>query len=44
VANVVAAACLCHDIRNPPFGHNGETAIQKWFTLNVKEKQNLYGK
>ena len=25
--NVLASACLCHDIGNPPFGHAGEDAI-----------------
>ncbi len=28
---IVAAACLTHDIGNPPFGHAGEDAIREWF-------------
>jgi len=28
---VVAAACLAHDIGNPPFGHSGEESIRHWF-------------
>jgi dGTPase len=28
---IVAAACLMHDIGNPPFGHAGESAIQEYF-------------
>ena len=30
--DIVQAACLAHDIGNPPFGHAGESAIQDWFT------------
>lgn len=29
--NIVEAACLLHDIGNPPFGHFGESAISEWF-------------
>lgn len=31
----VSAACLAHDIGNPPFGHAGEDAIQTWAKKNV---------
>ncbi len=27
---IIAAACLAHDIGNPPFGHSGEDAIRNW--------------
>jgi dGTPase len=29
--SVIAAACLAHDIGNPPFGHSGEEAIRTYF-------------
>ena len=31
VGDCVAAACLAHDLGNPPFGHVGESAIQEYF-------------
>lgn len=37
VGEIVAAACLAHDIGNPPFGHSGEEAIAEWFRLNKAE-------
>lgn len=32
--SVLAAAGLVHDLGNPPFGHQGEVAIQSWFDQN----------
>lgn len=31
IGPVVAAACLAHDLGNPPFGHSGEDAIKEFF-------------
>lgn len=30
--SIVAAACLAHDLGNPPFGHSGEKAIGTYFS------------
>ena len=32
IGEIVAAACLAHDLGNPPFGHSGETAISTFFS------------
>ncbi|MBQ2225719.1 MAG: dNTP triphosphohydrolase, partial [Prevotella sp.] len=32
IGTIVQAACLAHDMGNPPFGHSGEKAIQTYFT------------
>lgn len=34
VPSLLAAIGLAHDLGNPPFGHQGETAIQHWFVEN----------
>src|SRR5215217_1514267 len=32
IGNIVASACLAHDLGNPAFGHSGESAISYYFT------------
>ncbi|MCO5230955.1 MAG: dNTP triphosphohydrolase [Chitinophagales bacterium] len=40
--NVIAAACLCHDIGNPAFGHSGEDAIARFFKINATKLSPLF--
>lgn len=32
IGNIIASACLAHDLGNPAFGHSGESAISHYFT------------
>ena len=42
ISSIVSAACLAHDLGNPPFGHSGEKAISTFFSegkgLTLKSK------
>ena len=41
IGTIVSAACLAHDLGNPPFGHSGEAAIANFFLKGAgKEFQN----
>lgn len=41
ISSIVAAACLAHDLGNPPFGHSGETAISSYFTEGKGAKKKI---
>ena len=32
IGSIVSAACLAHDLGNPPFGHSGERSISTYFS------------
>ena len=38
IRDIVAAACLCHDMGNPPFGHGGEKTISAFFSEGAGRK------
>ncbi|MGG7468499.1 deoxyguanosinetriphosphate triphosphohydrolase [Chryseobacterium arthrosphaerae] len=42
LGNVIAAACLCHDVGNPAFGHSGEDAIASYFERNEKDLKSKF--
>ncbi len=43
LAGVVQAACLVHDIGNPPFGHSGEESIGEWFAKQFRAGTGVAG-
>ncbi len=42
IGTIVSAACLAHDLGNPPFGHAGEDAISNYFIAG--NGKNLIGR
>lgn len=43
ISSLLATAGLVHDLGNPPFGHFGENAIQKYFLAYFKKSSNKKG-
>ena len=41
VPAMLAAVGLAHDLGNPPFGHQGEASMQRWFEAKHDERNNL---
>lgn len=42
LSNVIASACLCHDVGNPAFGHSGEDAIASFFERNESDLKSKF--
>lgn len=42
VPSMLAAVGLAHDLGNPPFGHQGELAMQQWFAEKAKDSGDVF--
>ena len=42
IHDVISAACLCHDIGNPAFGHSGEDAIASYFVRHETDLKQYF--